>query len=508
MKKTLLLFLVFSLQFGCTLSDPEMLEVLMEIKAQNEALKKEIDEIKSQLANLDKNYQKILESLSEDKKSIEELKKQVETLKNQINLQLDQFKKLSEQLATQGAEIEKLSKEIAELKASIAELIKKLEELINQQNSNAFFEQNGTIKCPNAKVGDKGIVNGKQYEAVDRELLIKRRDEGADLTCVCTSLVTDMSELFGKSAPSKISFNQPIGGWDVSNVTDMRGMFFNTTFNQPINNWDVSKVLDTRWMFSYSLFNQPLGNWIVSNVIDMGNMFRTSVFNQPIGNWDVSNVTNMSAIFGESPFNQPIGNWDVKKVSNMNGMFYKTPFNQNISSWCVNNILSKPNNFSTNSPLSSENEPKWGTCPSTSVLTSQIIVDTKEFELSQFVTCDEEDKEPTGYYIESWIWPKWPNPNEGYGVSLFFISSAPKSIDVGVYKIVDIVSLDRSLNKNEAAGELDILFGAGNEENLVEGTLEVKKENDIYTIKLEAVTDKSKKVTVFFEGNLKLISDC
>ena len=59
-----------------------------------------------------------------------------------------------------------------------------------------FFNENGTIKCPDAKVGDKGIVNGKQYEAVDRDLLIRRRDEGADLTCVCTSLVTDMSTVF------------------------------------------------------------------------------------------------------------------------------------------------------------------------------------------------------------------------------------------------------------------------------------------------------------------------
>ena len=55
-----------------------MLELLMEIKAQNETLQKEIDGIKSQLANLDKNYQKILESLADDKKAIEELKKQVE----------------------------------------------------------------------------------------------------------------------------------------------------------------------------------------------------------------------------------------------------------------------------------------------------------------------------------------------------------------------------------------------------------------------------------------------
>jgi hypothetical protein len=55
--------LVFLFQFGCTVSDPEMLEVLREIKAQNEALQKARDGIKTQLTNLDKNYQKILENL-------------------------------------------------------------------------------------------------------------------------------------------------------------------------------------------------------------------------------------------------------------------------------------------------------------------------------------------------------------------------------------------------------------------------------------------------------------
>ena len=39
------------------------------------------------------------------------------------------------------------------------------------------------------------------------------------------------------------TFNQPIGDWDVSNVTDMRSMFIEAhAFNQDISNWDVSNV--------------------------------------------------------------------------------------------------------------------------------------------------------------------------------------------------------------------------------------------------------------------------
>jgi surface protein len=70
-------------------------------------------------------------------------------------------------------------------------------------------------------------------------------------------------------------------------------------------------------------FNQPIGNWNVSNVTNMDAMFwEAKSFNQPIGDWDVSKVTNMTDMFnGAIVFNQDIGDWDVSKVPIMTDMF-------------------------------------------------------------------------------------------------------------------------------------------------------------------------------------------
>ena len=123
-------------------------------------------------------------------------------------------------------------------------------------------------------------------------------------------------------------------------------------------------------MFSeVSSFNQNIGNWDVSNCTNMLGMFAGALaFNNggspSISGWTTSGVTTMQSMFqSASAFNQPIGNWNVNKVTIMVEMFMNTPFNQNISKWCVTNITTEPKDFSLNSPLTFENKPKWGTCP-------------------------------------------------------------------------------------------------------------------------------------------------
>jgi len=158
--------------------------------------------------------------------------------------------------------------------------------------------------------------------------------------------VTDMSFMFFNNA----TFNQDISGWNVSNVTNMSGMFNNATlFNQDIGSWNVSNVTDMSFMFSNATsFNQDIGLWNVSNVTNMYLMFNGVVFfNQPIGGWNVSNVTDMSYTFnGATSFNQPLSGWNVSNVTNMPGMFNgATLFNQDIGSWNVSNVTDMSNMF-------------------------------------------------------------------------------------------------------------------------------------------------------------------
>jgi surface protein len=77
-----------------------------------------------------------------------------------------------------------------------------------------------------------------------------------------------------------------ISNWNVSNVTDMSYMFYDSDFNRDISNWDVSNVTNMSYMFYYSNFNRDIiSNWNVSNVVNMSSMFYDSKFNGDISNF-------------------------------------------------------------------------------------------------------------------------------------------------------------------------------------------------------------------------------
>jgi hypothetical protein len=44
-------------------------------------------------------------------------------------------------------------------------------------------------------------------------------------------------------------FNQPLDNWNITNVKNMKAMFFECYFNQDISNWNINPNCDTENMF-------------------------------------------------------------------------------------------------------------------------------------------------------------------------------------------------------------------------------------------------------------------
>lgn len=205
-------------------------------------------------------------------------------------------------------------------------------------------------------------------------------------------------------------FNGKIGNWDVSQVTDMSGMFYYATlFNQDIGDWDTSSVTDTSMMFQNDkAFNQDISGWDVSSVTDMHAMFYHDIgtpgvaaFNQDIGGWDVSKVTNMQFMFRDTIFNQDIGSWDVSNVTDMDYMFYKVEdFDQDIGSWNVSSVTTMSDMF-YNAGLSTTNYDLllngWSALPS---LQNSVVFHAGSSKYSQGVPASARNDTLIGVY--SW----------------------------------------------------------------------------------------------------------
>ena len=323
-----------------------------------------------------------------------------------------------------------------------------------------FYEENGTIKCENASVGEWGVVNGINYTKVNESILRSMNPNTDNFSIVCTSGITNMNSLFLEAS----SFNQDISTWDTSSVTNMASMFEGaSSFNQPIGNWDVSKV---KWMtnmfYGAESFNQPIGNWNTSTVQYMGGMFAYATsFNQPIGNWDTSNVRLMSNMFkGASSFNQPIGSWDTSNVEDMSYMFNEaSAFNQNISGWDTSSVTNMEYMF-YNSPF---NQPigNWDTSSVTNMQWMFAYAYNFNQSIGDWNVSNVENMDYMFYYATSFNQPigDWNTSNVLSMQSMFEGASAFNQ-DISTWdtsSVINMVSMFAyAYNSNQSIGDWNV----------------------------------------------------
>ena len=198
----------------------------------------------------------------------------------------------------------------------------------DEDMSYAFFGASNLIMNSNAGTPEMGTVTDMNG------VFQNTTSFNGDISGWNVEAVTEMSGMFSGAT----AFNQNLGGWNTASVEDMSDMFAEaTSFNDDISGWNTASVEGMSSMFAGATsFNGDISGWNVEAVTEMSGMFSgASSFNGDIDGWNTASVTEMSEMFsGATAFNQNLGGWNTASVEDMSDMFSEaTSFNGGISGW-------------------------------------------------------------------------------------------------------------------------------------------------------------------------------
>jgi Mycoplasma protein of unknown function, DUF285 len=213
------------------------------------------------------------------------------------------------------------------------------------------------------------------YDAVDEYLLALQTNEGNETNIITplaqlnvsltygfpigtwdVSRLTNFSRVFDPDRTAALepfrflidvssTFNEDLGGWDVSNAVTMRGMFACAVNfrGHGLGHWNVGRVQDFSYMmYRGQAFDADVSAWSTSSAITMeAMMFGALVFNGNVTMWDVSNVESMAHMFSQALQFQggDLRQWNVSKVQDMSELFaLDWAFSGNVSTWDTSRV--------------------------------------------------------------------------------------------------------------------------------------------------------------------------
>jgi peptidoglycan hydrolase CwlO-like protein len=334
MKKiTFVLFLLFPLLQNCEVSgDPEMFELILQIKNQNEELLTEVKSLQSKSDSL-------INEIKNGAAKQEELMKKVIDLQLEMAKVLSQIGILSEQLNSQGADLEAIKSQLVDLKEKYQGILEQLEQL---QKLSQILAEIETLKGQLSELDSKyEVILGSlakneeeltalkaQIEALQSqltenltaisELTSQLGEQGADIE----NILAQIEELKASCEEIKTLLEDQLSGKSPLPTNGLAGWWpFNGNANDESGNGNNGVVIDG--ILTDDISNQPNSAYIFNG---QGSNIQ---FNKPFfGGGQVSefsintrvffnDLTNSPNIWGKTKF------WgEVNLQANSDGSFF------------------------------------------------------------------------------------------------------------------------------------------------------------------------------------------